>query len=320
MSPPLAALDEAAPAAAAPARPARRGPLALLVAMRPKQWSKNLILFAAFLFTLNEKWRPLSPEMWQYLARSAVAFAVFCLVSSGIYLINDLVDVEKDRAHPRKRHRPFASGALSRSTGVVAACVVLAGSLAAAWLIRPGFFAIALAYVVMQIAYSFSLKHMVILDVFVLAMGFVLRAVAGAVVISAAISPWLYIVTLLGALFLGLAKRRHELLMLEDDAGKHRSILDEYTPQLLDKMIGIVASATIMGYALYTFTSPKLPPNHVMMATIPLVMYGMFRYLYLVHRHDAGGSPEDVLFRDRPIIITVILWVVVSAGILAYFR
>lgn len=292
----------------------------LLQALRPRQWSKNLVLFAGFLFTLNEKWRPGDGTMAPFLLQALAAFAVFCLLSSAVYLMNDLKDIEHDRQHPEKRHRPLAAGALSPLVAVAMAVVLAAGSLGAAYALRPAFALVGLIYLLMQVAYTLLLKQVVLLDVFIIALGFVLRAVGGAVAIGAEISPWLYIVTLLGALFLGFAKRRHELLLLSEVAGQHRPILEEYSAPLLDQIITIMAAATIMAYSLYTFTSPKLPRNHLMMLTIPLVLFGMCRYLYLIHRHEAGGKPEEVLLRDRPIISTVVLWVTASALILAYGR
>jgi 4-hydroxybenzoate polyprenyltransferase len=288
--------------------------------MRPKQWIKNLLLFAGVVFTLNTKWTLGSDTMWSFLERATLAFALFSLVASGIYLINDVLDVEKDRKHPKKRLRPIASGALSPMTATVVALILLPGGVTGAFVLAEGFGWVTAAYVLMQIAYVFVLKHVVLLDVFVIATGFVLRAVGGALVIGAEISPWLYTVTLLGALFLGLCKRRNELLLLEDDAGEHRAILSEYTPELLDTLISVVCSATIMAYSLYTFTSPSLPKNHLMMLTVPFVIFGMFRYLYLAHRKNEGGSPEDLLTKDKPLVATMFLWVLAAGAILAFSR
>jgi 4-hydroxybenzoate polyprenyltransferase len=291
-------------------------PLVLLRAMRPKQWIKNLLVFAGFVFTLNERWRPFSPAMWLYFRRSAAAFAIFCLISSSIYLLNDVRDVEKDRQHPTKRNRPVASGALSPRVAVLAALLLMPASLLAAFFLSPSFAAVVGAYVLMQLAYISYLKNLVLVDVFVIAIGFVMRAISGALVLDADISPWLYIVTLLGSLFMGFCKRRNELLLLDARAGAHRKILELYTASLLDSLTSIVASATIMAYSLYTFTSPKLPPNHLMMLTIPFVIFGMFRYLYLAHTHDEGGSPEEVFFKDRPLIATITAWIAVTGIIL----
>ncbi len=295
-------------------------PFALLKAMRPKQWVKNLLLFAGFVFTVNERWHPFSPAMWTYLWRAAGAFALFSLVSSAVYLANDVLDVENDRQHPTKRNRPIASGALPARLAVLVAVLLIPICLLGAYLMRPLFAAVMGGYLVMQVGYVFAFKHIVLLDVFILALGFVIRAVSGAVVIGAVISPWLYTVTLLGALFLALCKRRGELVLLEGRAGDHRKILELYTPTLLDSLISIVASSTIMAYSLYTFTSPKLPAHNLMMLTIPFVIFGMFRYVYLSHSRNAGGSPEEVFLKDRPLIITIALWIVATGLILGLGR
>jgi 4-hydroxybenzoate polyprenyltransferase len=283
--------------------------------MRPKQWIKNLLVFSGFVFTLNEKWRPFAPEMWSYLGKSVAAFWLFSMLSSCVYLLNDVLDVEKDRAHPVKRNRPIASGALPPRLAVAVTIALVPLTLGLSFLVSPLFGAVASGYLVMQFAYVFVLKHVVLLDVFIIAVGFVMRAISGAVVIGVHISPWLYTVTLLGALFLGLCKRRNELVLLEGSASAHRKILEMYTSPLLDGLTSIVASSTIMAYSLYTFTSPTLPANNLMMLTIPLVIFGMFRYMFLAHTQNAGGSPEEVFLRDRPLIVTIALWVV-SAGLI----
>jgi 4-hydroxybenzoate polyprenyltransferase len=293
---------------------------ALLRAMRPKQWIKNLLLFAGFVFTLNEHWRPLSPEMWSALGRSTAAFFLFSFLASSVYLLNDVLDVEKDRRHPSKRRRPIAAGELTARTAVGTALLLMTGCLIGGYILSPTFAAVSAGYLGMQVAYIFVLKEVVLLDVFVLALGFVLRAISGAVVIGAEISPWLYTVTLLGALFLGLTKRRSELVLLEGEAGGHRKILSMYTPSLLDSLTSIAGSSTIMAYSLYTFTSPKLPRNNLMMLTIPFVIFGLFRYVYLAHSQNAGGSPEEVFLRDRPLIGTIVLWIASTAIILGLRR
>lgn len=293
---------------------------ALLAAMRPKQWTKNLLLFAGMLFTLNETWKPFTVEMWRNLERSALAFVVFCMVSSAVYLINDIIDVEQDRQHPKKKHRPLASGALSANVARVASFLLATSGAALAFWLSVNYGYLVVGYLLMQAGYTFVWKHVVLVDVFVIAVGFVMRAVGGVLVLGAAISPWFYLVTLLGALFLGLAKRRQEIKVLEGSAAEHRKILGEYSPALLDQALSILASATVMAYSLYTFTAPKLPANHSMMLTIPLVLYGLFRYLYLLHMKDMGGSPEEVLLRDRPIQVTCLLLVVVTAMVLSVGR
>lgn len=304
--------DDAAP-------PSSRLP-PLLRAMRPKQWVKNVLVFAGMVFTLNVAWRPGDAAMWALLGRTVAAFGLFCAAASAIYLLNDVLDVDKDRAHPLKRHRPIASGALAPRTAVGLALVLMPGALAAAFVLAWPFGIALTAYVAMQVLYVLLLKHVVLVDVFVIALGFVIRAVAGALVIGVAISPWLYIVTLLGALFLGLCKRRHELVLLDADAGKHRKNLDDYSEGLLDTLISIVASATVMAYSLYTFTSPTLPANHLMMLTVPLVIFGLFRYLFLAHKRGGGGSPEELLLKDRPLLVTICLWIATTGIILGVSR
>ena len=300
-------------------------PLALLKAMRPKQWIKNLLLFAGFVFTMNERWRPFTPEMWDFLLRSLAAFGLFSLISSSVYLLNDVRDVEKDRAHPTKRNRPIASGELSPRVAITVGVALMPLCLIAGYLLSPAFAAVAASYLLMQFAYILVLKNVVLLDVFVIALGFVMRAVSGAVVIGAEISPWLYTVTLLGALFLGLCKRRNELLLLETGAVHHRKILEMYTPSLLDSLISIVASSTIMAYSLYTFTSVTgraqggSGGSNLMMLTIPFVIFGLFRYVFLAHRQNAGGSPEEVFLKDRPLIVTILLWIL-STGLIMGLR
>lgn len=288
--------------------------------MRPRQWVKNVLLYASFLFTLNQLWQPFSASMWHYFWLASIGFALFCGLSSGVYLLNDVWDREKDQVHPKKRRRPIAAGHLPVPVAIASACLLIAGSLTGCFVLRPMFGAAASAYLLLQVAYTLWWKKTVILDVFIISFGFVIRAACGAWVIGSWISSWLYIVTFLGALFLGFCKRRHELLLLEGVAANHRENLSEYSAHLLDQMIAIVAATTIMAYSLYTFTAEHLPKNHVMMVTIPHVLYGMFRYLYLVYRRDQGGSPEEVLFRDRPLLFVISLWVLTSALVLATAR
>jgi 4-hydroxybenzoate polyprenyltransferase len=292
----------------------------LFRALRPKQWTKNLLLYGSFLFNLNKLWQPWSPQMWAYLLQATLGMLVFTALASGVYLLNDVRDIEVDRRHPQKRNRPLASGVLPVWLAVLTGGALLVGSLLCALRLSQSFAASLAIYLAMQLLYTLWWKHVVILDVFVIAAGFVLRAVAGALVISSWISPWLYIVTFLGALFLGLCKRRHELLLLDAAAAAHRKNLAEYTPQLLDQMIGVTTASTIMAYSLYTFTADSLPRNHAMMATIPFVLYGLFRYLYLTYRHDQGGSPEEVLLRDHPLKVVIALWLLTVAAVLGLGR
>jgi len=288
---------------------------AIIQSMRPRQWTKNLalfvgLIFAQQLFTLTS------------LERAFVAFVVFCLASSCIYIFNDLLDLERDRQHPTKSKRPLASGDLSISWAIVTIGILLLGCTGLTLLIftipiqQPYIFAsfgganvlfalTVVSYVTLMSLYSVRLKHIVLMDVFIIASGFVLRILAGAVVIPVMISPWLYLVTILLSLFLALSKRRHELVLLQDEASNHRQILKEYSLRLFDQLITIVIAAMIMAYSLYTLQGPT--GNHRLMITIPLVLYGTFRYLYLMHIRMEGGSPEEVLLRDRHILGTVVM-------------
>jgi 4-hydroxybenzoate polyprenyltransferase len=283
-----------------------RSPLAsLVVSLRPGQWSKNLFVFAGLLFG-KQLFEP------KALAITSAAFVVFCVLSGVIYLLNDVADREADRRHPLKSRRPIASGQLAPSTALVAACVLGLGGLAAAFALRPAFGVVALAYVVLQSAYSAGLKHLVIIDVLTIAIGFVLRAVSGAVVIDVAISHWLLVCVVLLALFLALSKRRHELTLLAAGATEHRRILGEYSPYLLDQMIGVVTASTLVAYIFYTIspeTVQKFDTEYLAL-TIPFPLYGIFRYLYLVHQKEGGGSPAEMLLADRPLLLCVALWAV----------
>jgi 4-hydroxybenzoate polyprenyltransferase len=281
----------------------------VLTALRPKQWTKNAIVFAALvfdhrLFNVGQ------------LASVIGAFICFCLASSAVYLVNDLQDVESDRQHPRKRLRPIASGRLTEGAAWILVAGLVAISLPLAFALRPSFALVVAGYLALMAAYTFVLKHMVIVDVFTISGGFLLRAAGGAVVLSVPISPWLYVCTILLSLFIGFGKRRHELLLLEDNAASHRRNLDEYSPHLLDQFILVSAAATVMAYSLYTFTSPSLPDSHAMMLTVPFVLYAIFRYLFLVHRRDEGGSPEQVLWSDLPLLTCIVLWGLSTVAIL----
>ncbi len=276
--------------------------IALLRTMRPKQWVKNGFIFVPLVFDRKLFDVP-------YVLATLAGFGLLCLVTSTIYLINDLVDIDADRAHPTKRNRPLPSGKLSKglATGTAIALPVVA--LPLAYLLKPAFAAILTVYLISQIAYSFRLKQIVLIDVMTIASGFLLRVAAGVALVDVVrFSPWLYIFTTMLALFMGFGKRRQELALLQENANNHRAILDEYTVGLLDEMIMIVTTATIMTYALYTFSAEGLPENHAMMLTIPFVMYGIFRYLYLIHVRGEGGAPDEIALRDRPIQATVMLW------------
>jgi len=276
---------------------------AFVAALRPRQWTKNLLVFAGLIFSqgLNDP---------AHVARSVFAFAIFCLLSGGVYLVNDVVDAERDRAHPQKRLRPVASGRLPVSVALLAGSVLLIGASVAALLVSVPFGAVAVAYAVLLTAYSAGLKHVVIVDGLIIATGFVLRALGGVVVLGLELSNWLLLCTILLALFLTFGKRRHELLALEAGAADHRPILSEYSPQLLDQMIAVVTASTLMAYALYTIspeTQAKLGTTRLPL-TIPFVLYGIFRYLYLLYRRDLGGDPSEHLLTDRALMLDVALW------------
>ena len=275
----------------------------LIVSLRPDQWTKNLIVFAALIFAV----KLLDPAA---LALASAAFLIFCVLSGCVYLINDVSDREADRQHPLKRLRPIASGALSASTALTWAIGLSVAALAAAYALRPLFALTAAAYLALFALYTHTLKHVVILDVMSIAIGFVLRAVAGGLVIGVPVSDWLLVCTILLALFLGLAKRRHEITMLADGGTGHRRILEEYDSYLLDQMIAIVAAATLVVYIIYC-ASPETAERfntRLLVLTTPFPIYGIFRYLYLVHRKHGGGSPSDLLLRDRPLLSCVALW------------
>lgn len=283
----------------------------LLITLRPGQWTKNLLVFAGVLFG-HELLAP-----WA-LGRACAAFAIFCALSGVVYLINDVADRESDRQHPIKKRRPIASGALAVSTAVVAAVVLatvgLAGSVALGW----RFFAVAATYVSLLALYSARLKHIVIIDVLTLAAGFVLRAVAGAVAVRVEISHWLLVCTMLLALFIALAKRRHELVLLASGATSHRRILGEYSQYLLDQMISVVTASTLISYTFYTI-SPETQEKFGtawLGFTIPFPLYGIFRYLYLVHQREGGGSPAELLLTDAPLLVCVALWALAVALII----
>jgi 4-hydroxybenzoate polyprenyltransferase len=251
------------------------------------------------------------------LLRSLLAFALFCALSGAIYLLNDVTDVERDRLHPTKRLRPVASGDLAVGTAAAIAAALGLAALAGSWLLGPAFLACAGSYLALNLLYSFRLKEVVIVDVLSVSLGFVIRAVAGGAAIGVAVSDWLLICTLLLALFLSLSKRRHELTSLSGAATGHRAILAEYSPYLLDQMVGVVSASCLMAYAFYTTaeeTREKFQTDRLAW-TIPFVLYGIFRYLYLVHQKEKGGSPTDVLLTDRPLLVAVALWALAVVAI-----
>jgi 4-hydroxybenzoate polyprenyltransferase len=282
-----------------------------LRALRVYQWTKNLLLFAALLFA-----KQAGDPAQVFIAIKA--FAAFCMASSATYLLNDLMDVEKDRVHPEKKNRPIASGALPMSGAIGSLLGLFAGSMALAYNINLHFFYALLVYIALTVSYSFGLKNLVIIDVLIVALGFVIRAMAGALALDVAFSNWLVVCTLFLALFLGLSKRRHEIVTLEEDAKNHRKVLNHYSVHYLDQLILIVAGATLITYTIYT-CSPEVVGrlgSDKLYFTIPFVVYGLFRYLFLVHQHAEGGDPSSSLIKDAPLGCTVVLWAVACALIL----
>ncbi|MFH1389666.1 MAG: decaprenyl-phosphate phosphoribosyltransferase [Candidatus Margulisiibacteriota bacterium] len=282
----------------------------LLLSLRPKQWTKNFFVFAGIIFSLE--FFQLAP-----LLKVIDAFIIFCAISSAMYLINDVKDLEFDKKHPLKKLRPIASGKVSTSLAISFALLLILTALPISFWLNASFGWVIAAYILLMLSYSFFLKNMVILDVFSIAAGFVLRAIAGVVVIEVILSPWLVICTILLALFIALGKRRHELLTL-DLAGEHRKILDEYNPRLLDQLISAVAGSTVMAYALYTLwpeTITKFGTKNLVY-TIPFVLYGIFRYLYLIYKKEEGGQPERTLLSDPPLLIDIVLWIAALAVII----
>ena len=310
---------------------------AIIKGARPKQMVKNGLVLVPLFFTVNiwynsDDWG----GMTAIVGRAFIALGIFVLLSAAVYFINDSVDVKKDRAHPRKRFRPIAAGKISVPWAVGIAVVMIAGGMAGAFAISVQLASAAGAYIAINLAYSWWLKNIVILDVMAVSSGFVLRAVAGTIAIDHAIvrysgipgildltiSPWLYVVTALGALFLALAKRRSELGIAGDNSEAQRSILSQYSLPLLDSLINVVATATLISYTLYTFSTgvseANVPSNNSMMLTVPFVAYGIMRYLYLIHVKGVGESPEEILIRDKPLIFNIFLWLVMGSSVLMW--
>jgi 4-hydroxybenzoate polyprenyltransferase len=291
-----------------------RNSYGLLRTLRPKQWVKNVFVFAALVF--DEKL-----TVWPLFLRTSFAFLLFCMISSTVYIINDLADIDKDRQHPKKRRRALPSGQLEPWVAILGAVGILAVCLPLSYWLDPYFFAIVLGYFLLNLAYSFALKHVVILDVMVVAAGFVLRVAAGVIIAEAErFSPWLYLCTIFLALFLAIGKRRHELVLLTEDANTHRRILNEYSIPYLDEMSHLVTTGAIISYSLYTFSAENLPDNHAMMLTIPFVIYGLFRYQYLIHVKREGGAPEMLLYTDLPLLLDVVLCAVAIVLIMYVFH
>lgn len=278
--------------------------------LRPKQWTKNLLVFAALIFSI----KIVTVDM---LVRCIGGFILFCLVSGCVYVLNDYIDRDDDRKHPEKKYRPIASGKLKPRSALIFGCLLLCTSLALAWVLDIWFSVLLLGYFIINVAYSIKLKQIVIIDIMVIAFGFVLRAIGGGLVIGIDFTPWFLLCTMLLALFLAISKRRHELYLFSEHKGDHRKVLEQYSPELLNQLNSIVTTAAIMSYSLFTFTS-----GHTvhLMWTIPLVMYGIFRYLYLIHIKGKGGRPEEILLEDSHILATVILFAVLVVIILYYFE
>ncbi len=275
---------------------------ALLKTMRPRQWTKNAFIFAALVFDKQL-------FVVDSFLRTLAGFALFCLISSSVYIFNDIADIEADRQHPEKKNRPIPSGQLPIGAAWTAGIILVALTLVIGYLLAPAFTYVIGLYFLINIAYSKWLKHIPIVDVLIIAAGFVLRVGAGVTLINVErFSPWLYVVMTLLSLFLGFGKRRAELSLLAHGAGSHRKVFEGYTLPLLDQYILIVSGTTIVAYSLYTFSAPNVPENHSMMLTIPFVVYTIFRYLYLVQVKQEGGAPEEILLTDRPFQIAMALW------------
>jgi len=300
-----AALAELVPT---PSRSARF-PVAIVREVRPKQWLKNGLIFFGLVYALHVT--DLALDL-----RVLIAFAAFCCISSAGYVFNDLRDVERDRLHPTKRYRPIAAGQISKPAAALLSSGLFVVGFGLAFALGVPFAIVCLSYVAISASYSLWWKHEVLLDVFCISAGFVVRVMAGAVAVNVPISPWLYVCTVLGSLVIALGKRRAEIAEMDDEAEKHRPSLEHYTIEFLDTLIVITATASVMAYSLYTFSAENVPPNHLMMITIPIALYGVFRYLFLLHVRGLGGSPEDLLLADRSLVVAVALFLVLSAGIL----
>jgi 4-hydroxybenzoate polyprenyltransferase len=285
--------------------------LAIIKSLRVQQWIKNFFVFAPLIFSQNVFNLPL-------LIKTVLAFVLFCILSGAAYLLNDIQDLDEDKLHPKKSKRPLASGKLEKKHALFASLLLVLLGLTGAYFLNINFFIVLLVYFILQIAYSNWLKHVVIIDVFLIATGYFLRVIAGGLAISVQISPWLFICSILIALFLALSKRRHELVLLAKNAEIHRPILKEYTPQLLDQMIAVVTASTVVSYCLYTVSSETVEKFGTMnlLFTVPFVLYGIFRYLYLVHQKDEGGSPEALIIKDKPLLVDLFLWIVTAMLIL----
>lgn len=285
--------------------------MAYIKLLRPKQWIKNLFVFAPLIFAKHV-------FEYNYLIRVIAAFVLFCFISSSVYVLNDIIDCEKDRLHPKKKNRPIASGVISKIEGSIIIAALLPLVLLGSFYVDIYFGFIILLYFINNMLYSFKIKHMVILDVMSIALGFLLRVIGGALVIRVYISPWILLCTLLLSLFLGFSKRRNELVVLENGAENHRKILEEYSLEFIDNMLSIITASTVMAYSLYTFSTEN--GNYNMMITIPFVLYGIFRYQYIIYKKKEGGSPEETVLSDIPLIVSIVLWGILSIVILYFWN
>ncbi|MFC1490041.1 decaprenyl-phosphate phosphoribosyltransferase [Candidatus Latescibacterota bacterium] len=283
----------------------------LIKCMRIRQWTKNILIFAALVFSNNA-------NNFKFIITSLLAFIIFSLSAGATYLFNDIRDIESDRKHPVKKHRPLAAGLISVKTGWISLIILSVISIYSAFRLNVNFGYVLCIYFILQMAYTFFLKKIVIVDVFAISFGFLLRVIAGAVAIDVVISNWIMVCTILLALFLALSKRRHEITLLTDNASDHRIILKEYSPYLLDQMIGVVSSATLVAYMIFTLSEATTEKFGNMVITVPFVLYGIFRYLYLVHIKEKGGQPEEILLTDIPLQINIILYGIVVLGVI-YF-
>jgi len=279
--------------------------------LRIHQWIKNFFVFAPLIFSQNVFNLPL-------LVKTIFAFVLFCILSGATYILNDIQDLEEDKLHPVKSKRPLASGRLKKTHAFSACILLVLLGLVGAYYLHIHFFMALLIYFILQIVYSSWIKHVVILDVFLVASGYLIRVIAGGLTIGVQLSPWLFICTFLIALFLALSKRRHELILLDEGAEAHRPILKEYTPLLLDQMIAVVTASTVISYCLYTVSSETIAKfgTKNLLFTVPFVLYGIFRYLYLVHQKDEGGSPEALIIKDKPLLVDLFLWIATAVLIL----
>ena len=294
---------------------------ALLRSMRPIQWTKSLVVFLPLAFSIDERWDPKDAGLvGELVLMAAAGVLVFSALSGAVYIVNDVFDKSRDAVHPRKRHRPIASGAVPPAAALAAAVLVMAASVAGGFLLDTGFGIVGAVFLVMNLGYSSYLKRVIILDVMMVAAGYLLRVVAGALIIDVSTSPWLYSTIGVGALFIAVAKRYSELSAAGDAAAAQRPVLGEYSQAFLGQLVSITGTAAVVAYALYTFTASNVPENHSMMLTIPFVVFGLFRYLYLMDRTNLAESPELVILRDKPLLAAVVLWMVTSVAVLGVDR